>query len=203
MVQTSRALPQRTIFMDKIRYSMVLAVVVLHAACSFASIIPWWSVRDHAQNQQFDLLIIVLDIFLMPLLFFLLLALSCQRLAHADRAAGHRRPAAPKEILTQIQLGRLSNQLTAEPLFDTTPAACGCYSSVGSFSLIRCSLDLTRDRSGRKNEGPFSGKAGCAPAIQAIHAFFFTIWLRFSRASSDILKECSGPGKALALTSSP
>lgn len=70
MTQTLRTSRQRTIFMDKIRYSMVLAVVVVHGACSFASIIPWWSVRDPVQNQLFDLLIIVLDIFLMPVLYF-------------------------------------------------------------------------------------------------------------------------------------
>ncbi len=70
MTETLRSSTHRTIFMDKIRYSMVLAVVELHAACSFATIIPWWSVRDPAQNLLFDLLILVLDIFLMPVLYF-------------------------------------------------------------------------------------------------------------------------------------
>jgi len=60
----------RIIFLDKIRYSMVLGVVVLHAACAYASIIPWWSVRDPLQSPFFDVLMIVLDIFLMPVLFF-------------------------------------------------------------------------------------------------------------------------------------
>jgi peptidoglycan/LPS O-acetylase OafA/YrhL len=61
----------RIIFLDKIRYSLVIGVVVLHAACAYAHIIPWWSVRDPVQRPFFDLLLIVLDIFLMPVLFFL------------------------------------------------------------------------------------------------------------------------------------
>ncbi len=61
---------QRVVFLDKIRYSMVLGVVVLHAACAYATIIPWWSVLDSDRRQIFDLLIIVLDVYQMPVLYF-------------------------------------------------------------------------------------------------------------------------------------
>jgi glucans biosynthesis protein C len=61
----------RIIFLDKIRYTIVIGVVVLHAACAYARIIPWWSVRDPQQSPFFDLIIIILDIFSMPILFFI------------------------------------------------------------------------------------------------------------------------------------
>ena len=61
----------RIIFLDKIRYAIVIGVVMLHAACAYARIIPWWSVRDPQQSSFFDLLIIILDIFSMPVLFFI------------------------------------------------------------------------------------------------------------------------------------
>ncbi len=61
----------RIIFLDKIRYTLVLGVVLLHAACAYAPIIVWWSVRDLDGTRLFDLLIVILDIFLMPGLFFL------------------------------------------------------------------------------------------------------------------------------------
>lgn len=60
----------RIVFLDKIRYSLVIGVVVLHAACAYALIIHWWSVRDPVQSPVLDLLILVLDIFSMPVLFF-------------------------------------------------------------------------------------------------------------------------------------
>lgn len=61
----------RLVALDKIRYSMVVAVLILHSACAYAGIIPWWSVRESATNPFFDLLIIFLDLFLMPVLYFL------------------------------------------------------------------------------------------------------------------------------------
>lgn len=62
---------KRVIFLDKIRYTMVLGVVILHAACAYATIIPWWCVLDSNRKQIFDLLIVILDIYQMPILYFL------------------------------------------------------------------------------------------------------------------------------------
>lgn len=62
---------RRTVFLDKMRYTMVLGVVIQHAACAYASIIPWWAVIDNDARPFFDLLIIVLDIYQMPVLFFI------------------------------------------------------------------------------------------------------------------------------------
>ncbi len=61
----------RFVALDKIRYLMVAGVVVLHAACAYASIIPWWCVRESEQSRFFDVLIFGLDIFLMPVLYFI------------------------------------------------------------------------------------------------------------------------------------
>ena len=68
---TSPVQSQRIIFLDKIRYTMVLGVVILHAACAYATIIPWWSVLESDRREIFDLLISVLDIYQMPTLYFL------------------------------------------------------------------------------------------------------------------------------------
>lgn len=61
----------RVVALDKIRYSMVAGVVILHAACAYANIIPWWSVRENELSRFFDVLIFGLDIFLMPVLYFI------------------------------------------------------------------------------------------------------------------------------------
>lgn len=61
----------RVIFLDNIRYLMVLSVLVLHAAAAYSHIVPWWYVVDTVEGVFFDVSIIVLDIFLMPVLFFI------------------------------------------------------------------------------------------------------------------------------------
>lgn len=62
---------ERVVALDKIRYMMVAGVVVLHAACAYSSIIPWWGVREVGQSGFYDLLVFVSDIFLMPVLYFI------------------------------------------------------------------------------------------------------------------------------------
>ena len=60
----------RIYFFDNIRYLIVLLVVVIHSATSYSSLTPWVPVRD--QNAKFfDELILFLDVFLMPTLFFI------------------------------------------------------------------------------------------------------------------------------------
>lgn len=60
----------RVIFMDNLRYLMVLLVVVLHASVSYCNLVPWWAVRDRTSTAM-DILLVGLDIFLMPVLFFI------------------------------------------------------------------------------------------------------------------------------------
>ena len=62
----------RIIFLDNLRYLMVLLVVILHAAISYSNFVPWWCVKEGSEFAVgFDILLIFLDVFLMPILFFI------------------------------------------------------------------------------------------------------------------------------------
>lgn len=62
----------RILFLDNLRYLMVLLVVVLHAACSYSNFVPWWSVKEaNTHSVFFDVLLLILDVFAMPVLFFI------------------------------------------------------------------------------------------------------------------------------------
>ena len=50
---------------------MVLLVVVLHAAISYGKFVPWWFVKDAGSSVFFDILMLTLDSFLMPVLYFI------------------------------------------------------------------------------------------------------------------------------------
>jgi len=68
MVQKESA--DRVIFLDNIRYLMVLLVVMLHSANGYSNYTTWWTVND--DNSVFvDYLLGFLDVFLMPTLFFI------------------------------------------------------------------------------------------------------------------------------------
>ncbi|MBU1138051.1 MAG: acyltransferase family protein [Proteobacteria bacterium] len=58
-------------FLDNLRTMTVLAVVLLHAACPYSNIVAWWSVREPVAGPFFDILILILGIFVMPTLFFI------------------------------------------------------------------------------------------------------------------------------------
>lgn len=60
----------RVIFLDKIRYTMVIGVLVLHAACAYTNLVPGWGVPETARHPFFDIVLLTFDIFLMPVLFF-------------------------------------------------------------------------------------------------------------------------------------
>ncbi len=61
---------ERIPFFDHIRYLMVLLVVVLHAACGYSNFMPHWAVNDN-NSMLFDRVLLILDVFLMPILFFI------------------------------------------------------------------------------------------------------------------------------------
>jgi glucan biosynthesis protein C len=72
MIQT---LPEssgnRILFLDNIRYLMVLFVVILHAALSYAPTMSWWYAWDTVTNSRlFDIIVWITDVFVMPVLFF-------------------------------------------------------------------------------------------------------------------------------------
>lgn len=60
----------RLVFLDNLRTLMVLLVVVLHVACAYSSYSTWWYVDD-TNAAPFDFLLLIIDNFSMPVLFFL------------------------------------------------------------------------------------------------------------------------------------
>ncbi|MGE4422517.1 MAG: acyltransferase [Pseudodesulfovibrio sp.] len=61
--------PHRNHAYDNLRTLMVLLIVLLHAACAYAVGIPWWHAQD-AKSPVFDVTIVTLDVFVLPVLFF-------------------------------------------------------------------------------------------------------------------------------------
>lgn len=64
-------IPSRLYFWDTARAALILLVVALHAAAAYCTVLPWWHVRNAATGPAFDLLLSILDGFLMPTLFFI------------------------------------------------------------------------------------------------------------------------------------
>jgi fucose 4-O-acetylase-like acetyltransferase len=77
---TNSVSQNRLVFLDNLRYFMVLLVVILHVSISYANV-PWWYVIDANKHSFFGSLINLLDSFLMPVLFFIsgYFALTSQR----------------------------------------------------------------------------------------------------------------------------
>jgi len=62
----------RILFLDNLRYLMVLLVVVLHAAIPYSNFVPWWAVKEPNEHALFfDVVLLILDVFLMPVLCFI------------------------------------------------------------------------------------------------------------------------------------
>ena len=61
---------ERIFFFDNIRYLLVFLVVVFHMTCSYSHYTTWWAVNDD-NSVFFDYLMRFLNIFLMPVLFFI------------------------------------------------------------------------------------------------------------------------------------
>ncbi len=60
----------RAPFFDQTRVLLVCGVALLHAACGYSRFVPWWHVQG-PPSALADVLVAVLDVFLMPLLFFI------------------------------------------------------------------------------------------------------------------------------------
>lgn len=54
---------------DNLRTLMVLFTVLLHACCAYAMGTPWWHAQD-AKSPVFDITIVTIDAFALPVLFF-------------------------------------------------------------------------------------------------------------------------------------
>ncbi len=57
-------------FWNRIRYLVVLCVVVHHGACAYSKYVPWWYANSGQTAPLFDLAVATFDLFIMPVLFF-------------------------------------------------------------------------------------------------------------------------------------
>ena len=62
----------RILFLDNIRYLMIVFVVLLHVAASYGTFGQYWYVGDTVANIKFfDITMGIIDVFVMPVLFFI------------------------------------------------------------------------------------------------------------------------------------
>jgi glucan biosynthesis protein C len=61
----------RIIFFDNLRYLMVLLVLVFHAGASYGSMVAFWPYHDPHPTEFVDILMLLFDVFMMSLLFFI------------------------------------------------------------------------------------------------------------------------------------
>lgn len=58
-------------FLSHLRYLMILFVLVIHVCFSYTNIFPGWFIKDSASHKIFDIIMLVSDIFVLPVLFFI------------------------------------------------------------------------------------------------------------------------------------
>jgi peptidoglycan/LPS O-acetylase OafA/YrhL len=71
MEQKTRESRTRLVFFDNLRYLMVLLVLVFHSGASYGSIVAFWPYHDPNPTELVDLLMMILDVFMMSILFFI------------------------------------------------------------------------------------------------------------------------------------
>ena len=71
MKQKTRTSQNRLIFFDNLRYLMVILVLVFHSGASYGSIVALWPYHDPNPTEVVDLLLMILDVFMMSILFFI------------------------------------------------------------------------------------------------------------------------------------
>lgn len=62
---------QRLLFFDNLRYLMVLLVIVFHSGASYSSMVAFWPFHESTASNFLEVLTILLDTFLMTILFFI------------------------------------------------------------------------------------------------------------------------------------
>lgn len=71
MENRTLASPHRIIFFDNLRYLMVLLVLIFHSGASYGSIVSFWPYHDPNPIEVVDIIILLLDVFMMSILFFI------------------------------------------------------------------------------------------------------------------------------------
>lgn len=67
----TQSVQDRLVFFDNLRYLMVLLVLVFHAGASYGSIPAFWPYHDPNPTEFVDILMMLLDAFMMSILFFI------------------------------------------------------------------------------------------------------------------------------------
>ena len=63
--------PNRLVFFDNLRYLMVLLVIVFHSGASYGSMVAFWPYHDPNPTEFVDILMLLFDVFMMSILFFI------------------------------------------------------------------------------------------------------------------------------------
>jgi hypothetical protein len=71
MKKNTQTLPNRLLFFDNLRTLMVLLVLVFHSAASYGAMIAFWPYHDPNPTELVDLTMLLLDVFMMSVLFFI------------------------------------------------------------------------------------------------------------------------------------
>jgi len=59
------------VFFDNLRYLMVILVLIFHSGASYESIVGLWPYHDPNPKEVIDIIIMILDVFMMSILFFI------------------------------------------------------------------------------------------------------------------------------------
>ncbi|MZP30684.1 acyltransferase family protein [Heliobacterium undosum] len=62
---------ERLYFIDNLRVFIIYLVIALHTAMGYMTYAPeWWYVVDHQRSLAFDIFVLIVDVFIMPAMFF-------------------------------------------------------------------------------------------------------------------------------------
>ena len=61
----------RLVFFDNLRYLVVLFVLIVHSGVSYGSMVAFWPYHDPNPSEFVDILLLLLDVFMMSILFFI------------------------------------------------------------------------------------------------------------------------------------
>ena len=70
MTSTEHGSSTRILFLDNVKYMVILMVVTFHVALSYCNLTPWWWVVDPKKSVVIDNIVLIFDVFLMPVMFF-------------------------------------------------------------------------------------------------------------------------------------
>ncbi len=62
---------RRLVFFDNLRYLMVLLVLIFHSAASYGTMVAFWPFHEANSTEFLDILMILFETFMMPILFFI------------------------------------------------------------------------------------------------------------------------------------